>query len=458
MNQPTQDFSREDSFDPLLADEGKTNLVSRRGPASSRHVIVYTTGVFDLLHPGHLNLLKRARALGDRLVVGVQEDDSAEAQKGKRPIMSCEQRMAMLETLPFVDIVLPYSDLDQRQVLELIKPDVMVQGGDWLSTGDRGAIIQYLQDNNIKLIRFPYTKDISSTDIKKRVYADFTRRKSDMALDFDLGQRLKLVPISNLLVYEDFDLKRTEKLVKSIVENQTFFNPLTAGDIGERNKYLVIDGANRLEAMRRLGAKYVFIQIVDYLNSGEVELRANEHYLDCSPAEFERLLESASIQLEPADGVSLSSADKRNDCLLALVSADNKISSLAFEGSSLNLAARADRLNKFVSSYKATFDIYRKSETGDMSAKFPVAIRFKSLSPADIVEIAHRQLHLESGITWHVVNNSVIRFKVPFLMLRDGFASQNEADEYLNSLIRKKISSSSIRRYVSNIYICDEWE
>ena len=106
---------------------------------------VYTTGVFDLLHPGHLSLLRKARALGDKLIVGVQEDDSVEEQKGKRPIMNCEQRMAMLEALPFVDIVFPYSNLDQRKMLAILKPDIMVQGGDWFKTGHRVAIIKYLK-------------------------------------------------------------------------------------------------------------------------------------------------------------------------------------------------------------------------------------------------------------------------------------------------------------------------
>lgn len=68
--------------------------------------IVYTTGVFDMLHPGHLTILRRARELGDRLVVGVQEDSSVEAQKGVRPIMSTRERTTMLRALPFVDQVI----------------------------------------------------------------------------------------------------------------------------------------------------------------------------------------------------------------------------------------------------------------------------------------------------------------------------------------------------------------
>jgi len=140
-------------------------------------IIVYTTGVFDLIHPGHLNLLKKAKALGDKLIVGIQDDESVKKQKNKKPIMNCDQRMAMIEALPFVDIVLSYTDIDQRKILNLIKPDIVVQGGDWLETGDRSLIIEYLKNNNIRLVQFPYTKGISSTEIKKRVYSDFLKNK-----------------------------------------------------------------------------------------------------------------------------------------------------------------------------------------------------------------------------------------------------------------------------------------
>ena len=132
-------------------------------------IIVYTTGVFDLLHPGHLKLLRRARALGDRLIVGVQDDESVKKQKGKKTIMNCAERIAMLEALPFVDIAISYNSLDQRDNLKLILPDIVVQGSDWMKTGDRRKTINYLKKNNIRLVQFPYTKNISTTEIKKRI-------------------------------------------------------------------------------------------------------------------------------------------------------------------------------------------------------------------------------------------------------------------------------------------------
>jgi rfaE bifunctional protein nucleotidyltransferase chain/domain len=132
-------------------------------------IIVYTTGVFDILHPGHIDTLKRARSIGDKLIVGVQDDESVLGQKGRLPSVSCTNRMAMLEAFSFVDVVIPYYNIDQREMLALIRPDIMVQGQDWTKTGDRTEIIRYLKKNGIRLIQFPDVKNISSTKIKKRI-------------------------------------------------------------------------------------------------------------------------------------------------------------------------------------------------------------------------------------------------------------------------------------------------
>lgn len=420
-------------------------------------IIVYTTGVFDLLHPGHLNLLKRARALGDKLIVGVQEDDSVEEQKGKRPIMTCEQRMAMLEALPFVDVVLPYSDLDQRKMVELLKPDIMVQGGDWLKSGNRTVIIKYLEENNIKLVQFPYTKGISTTEIKKRVYSDLKQIEREKALDFDFYKRLRLVLFDNLLTYEDYDPKRVERLIHSISSSKTFFNPLTAGEIGEENKYLVIDGANRLEALRRLKASYVFVQIVDYLNPNEVELKGNEHYLNCSPSKFKDLVSKVGISIESVRESDFSLICKNNGKQMALIYLEDKPYCLNLEGN-LDLSRKTELLNKFVSAYKNSCRVCRKSETGDVSRDYSVVIKFKKFTPSDIMEIVYKHLRLESGITWHVVDNSVIHFRIPLKMLIRGFIKEEDADMALREIIKKKVENLSVRRYTSNIYVCDEWE
>lgn len=130
--------------------------------------IVYTTGVFDLFHYGHLQILKNARTLGDKLIVGIQDDQSVQSQKGQLPVFSTQERVEIIRELKCVDAVIVYRDLDQRPILEQIKPAIMVQGSDWLGSSDRSQIVEYLSRHHIRLIRLPYTQGISTSRIKKQ--------------------------------------------------------------------------------------------------------------------------------------------------------------------------------------------------------------------------------------------------------------------------------------------------
>lgn len=93
---------------------------------------VFTNGCFDLLHPGHVDLLERARALGDRLVVGLNSDRSVRALKGTgRPFLPQEARVAVLRALRSVDDVIIFDELTPARLIEELQPDVLVKGGDW---------------------------------------------------------------------------------------------------------------------------------------------------------------------------------------------------------------------------------------------------------------------------------------------------------------------------------------
>jgi phosphoheptose isomerase len=95
-------------------------------------VLVFTNGCFDLLHPGHVDLLERARALGDRLVVGLNSDASVRAIRGPgRPLVPQEDRAAMLRALRCVDEVIIFDEPTPARLIEELQPDVLVKGGDW---------------------------------------------------------------------------------------------------------------------------------------------------------------------------------------------------------------------------------------------------------------------------------------------------------------------------------------
>ena len=99
---------------------------------TARERIVFTNGVFDLVHFGHVEYLEDARRLGDRLVVGVNADASVRRLKGPtRPILPETERMDFLRALECIDLVLPFEDDTPLRLIEAVAPDVLVKGGDW---------------------------------------------------------------------------------------------------------------------------------------------------------------------------------------------------------------------------------------------------------------------------------------------------------------------------------------
>jgi cytidyltransferase-like protein len=226
---------------------------------------VFTTGVFDILHRGHLNILTQAAALGE-LTVGIMTDQGVEETKGARPILTLEERDAQIRSLPFVAQVIHYTDTDQRANYAALKPDIVVQGDDWLFSADRTTAISFLRENEIRLVLLPRTQGISTTEIRRRV-ARSGRRDERF-----LRERLRVVPIEDLKRYEAHDDRKVETLVAKIRADRVFFNPLSIV-----REMIVIDGANRLEALRRLGAKIAPCVAYDY---SDVDLLGNVHFVN----------------------------------------------------------------------------------------------------------------------------------------------------------------------------------
>lgn len=96
-------------------------------------ITVWVNGCFDILHPGHVELFKVAKSLGDRLIVGVDEDHKVKIDKGSdRPINPLSFRKTMLESIKYIDLVLPFgSRTELEQLIELYTPDILLVGGDW---------------------------------------------------------------------------------------------------------------------------------------------------------------------------------------------------------------------------------------------------------------------------------------------------------------------------------------
>ncbi|EJW18353.1 adenylyltransferase/cytidyltransferase family protein [Paenibacillus alvei] len=125
-------------------------------------IIGYTSGVYDLFHIGHLNLLKNASALCDRLVVGVSTDDLV-SYKHKKSVIPFNERMEIVRSIKYVDAVIPQETLDKMEVWRKIKFDVIFVGDDWYENNRWKEYEQQFQEVGVKIIYFPYTKGTSST-------------------------------------------------------------------------------------------------------------------------------------------------------------------------------------------------------------------------------------------------------------------------------------------------------
>lgn len=142
--------------------------------------IIATFGIWDLFHRGHLQLLKRAKALGDILIVGVATDRLAEEYK-RKPIIPLEQRMEIVEAVRYVDAVVYYDSLDVAELLKNLDVDVMVVGGDWGRFPEQKRYGRYLERNGKRLVKIPYTEGISTTAIRERVIEEAVKWQNDNA-------------------------------------------------------------------------------------------------------------------------------------------------------------------------------------------------------------------------------------------------------------------------------------
>ena len=130
--------------------------------------IVFTNGVFDLLHPGHIRYLQQARSLGDALVVGVNSDRSVRANKGReRPVTPEAERVEILEALACVDGVVIFDEATPEAIIAALQPDVLVKGADWAADAIVGRDIVEARGGTV--VRIPVEQGHSTTAILARI-------------------------------------------------------------------------------------------------------------------------------------------------------------------------------------------------------------------------------------------------------------------------------------------------
>ena len=133
-------------------------------------IIGYAAGVYDLFHIGHLNLLKNAKGMCDRLIVGVTVDELV-TYKGKKAMIPFEDRIEIVRSIKYVDAAIPQYDMDKLTTCKKLGAEILFVGDDWYGSDKWREYERSFNHEGIKIVYFPYTRGISSTKITQALQA-----------------------------------------------------------------------------------------------------------------------------------------------------------------------------------------------------------------------------------------------------------------------------------------------
>lgn len=134
-----------------------------------KYKIGYTTGVFDMFHIGHLNILKNAKEQCEYLIVGVSTDELVQKSKNKNPIIPFDERVEIIKSIKYVDEVVPQINKNKLEAYEKYKFDVMFVGDDWKGTESFNKWEEEFKKRGCTIVYFPYTKGTSSTILREKL-------------------------------------------------------------------------------------------------------------------------------------------------------------------------------------------------------------------------------------------------------------------------------------------------
>lgn len=137
--------------------------------AEKKYKIGYTTGVYDMFHIGHLNIIKRAKEQCEYLIVGVTTDELCEKRKNKKPIICEEERVEIVEAIKYVDQVVLQSDMDKLSAVKKYNVDAVFVGSDWQGTPSWNKYEKEFATEGCSVVYLQHTDGISSTILRERL-------------------------------------------------------------------------------------------------------------------------------------------------------------------------------------------------------------------------------------------------------------------------------------------------
>lgn len=270
-------------------------------------------------------------------------------------------------------------------------------------------------------------------------------------MDYNSLPKLEILNINDLLIYENFDNRRTTHLVNKIKNENLFTTPILVGKSPD-GKMVILDGVNRQMSMRKMGIDHILCHVVDYFDENQVQLFSNKHFFFEVDGNFLKEIEEAiGFKLE-----SVPIGDVLNDGFL-----DKTIGYLIIEnkaysfGSHNDLSETVDILNKIVDSYLNSRKFSRFSELVGKPNSVKMEIGFHRFSPIDICNLFDLNKGLNSGITCHIPFLSCLQVNLPL----DELNSKEDLDkknERLKKLFNEAIENKYYRYYSQPVFIFNE--
>ena len=134
---------------------------------NKKYKLGYTSGVYDLFHTGHLNILKKAKEQCDFLIVAISTDELVRNYKNKTPVIEFAQRAAIVEAIKYVDKVVPQESRNKMEAFDTYKFDAIFVGDDWKGTPLWVKLDKDFKEKGVEVVYFSYTKEVSSTFLKE---------------------------------------------------------------------------------------------------------------------------------------------------------------------------------------------------------------------------------------------------------------------------------------------------
>ena len=267
---------------------------------------------------------------------------------------------------------------------------------------------------------------------------------------------LRIVHSTDVIVHEAVDPKRVERLAQRLQSDGVLRNPVVVADAG--GKYVVLDGATRVAALRELGIRDLLVQIVDY-HAPSIQLYAWSHVIVGMPRDtlLKEIEDLQGIEVKAMDLELARSAMSLRTILCYLVLQNGAV--LAAKGG-MNLEAQVALINDMVDLYKGKAEVYRVTtdEIEDLLEEYPdltAAVVFPCYSRGEIMRMSLNRAKLPMGVTRHIISGRALGLNVDLVMLDSDIISEQK-NIWLDSLIKRKTKDKRVRFYQEPIFRFDE--